>query len=117
MSLLRRPLSITVLAIVAAGWCAAGLADPLQGPDRGARSDQRGQRPRNDDALSDSVRRIERTTRGQVLSAERMQSDGRDVNRIKVVDDRGRVRVYMDDPQRGDRQPPRPQPPTRDDDD
>lgn len=66
---------------------------------------------RRDDALSDAVRRIERSTRGEVLSAERMQSDGRDVNRIKVVDDRGRVRVYMDDPQqRGDR-------PTRDDDD
>src|SRR6476659_9655450 len=50
------------------------------------------------DALSDSVRRIERTTRGQVLSAERVPFDGRDVNRIKTVDARGRVRVYMDDP-------------------
>lgn len=51
-----------------------------------------------DDGLSDSVRRVERSTRGQVLSAERMQSDGRDLNRIKIKDDRGRVRVYMDDP-------------------
>jgi hypothetical protein len=50
------------------------------------------------DALSDSVRRIERSTRGQVLSAERVPFDGRDVNRIKTVDARGRVRVYMDDP-------------------
>lgn len=68
------------------------------------------QRPQRDDSLADSVRRIERSTRGQVLSAERMQSDGRDVNRIKVMDNRGRVRVYMDDPQqrRGG--------PTRDDD-
>lgn len=70
----------------------------------------RRQRPQRDDSLADSVRRIERSTRGQVLSAERMQSDGRDVNRIKVMDDRGRVRVYMDDPQQHR------DPPTRDDD-
>ncbi len=49
--------------------------------------------------LSDAVRRAERATRGQVLSAERVQYDGRDLNRVKVVDDRGRVRVYWDDPQ------------------
>ncbi len=55
-------------------------------------------RQRQDDGLSDSVRRIERSTRGQVLSAERVPFDGRDVNRIKTVDDRGRVRVFMDDP-------------------
>jgi hypothetical protein len=69
---------------------------------------QRGERPapprhdRHEDALSDSVRRIERSTRGQVLSAERVPYEGRDLNRIKVVDDRGRVRVYMDDPARSD---------------
>ena len=69
---------------------------------------------RNRDALSDSVRRFERSNRGsRVLSVERMQSDGRDVNRIKAMDDSGRVRVYVDDPQR--RQPPRR--PTRDDHD
>lgn len=56
-------------------------------------------RPRSNEGLSDSIRRVERTTRGQVLSVERMMSDGRDVNRIKVVDQQGRVRVYMDDPQ------------------
>ena len=49
-------------------------------------------------ALSDAVRRVERRTGGQVLSAERVQYDGRDVNRVKVVDDRGRVRVYMGRP-------------------
>jgi len=50
------------------------------------------------ETLSDAVRRIERATRGQVLSAERLQFDGRDVHRVKVLDDRGRVRVYTDDP-------------------
>ena len=54
---------------------------------------------RDTDALSDSVRRIERSTRGQVLRAARVPYDGRDVNRIKTVDAQGRVRVYMDDPQ------------------
>jgi hypothetical protein len=68
--------------------------------------------------LSDAVRRAERA--GQVLSAEHVQYDGRDVNRVKIVDDRGRVRVYWDDPatrddgKPGDRQPP---PRTRHDDD
>lgn len=50
-------------------------------------------------ALSDAVRRVERATNGQVLSAERVQFDGRDLSRVKVIDDRGRVRVYWDDPQ------------------
>jgi hypothetical protein len=71
---------------------------------------QSSRRPERNDALADSVRRIERSTRGEVISAERMQSDGRDVNRIKVMDARGRVRIYMDDPQ--ERRPP----PTRDHD-
>lgn len=71
--------------------------------DQGQRPQQaRGQQQAN--PLSDSVRRIERRTGGQVLSAEQVQFDGRDVSRIKVMDDRGRVRVYMDDPaQRGQR--------------
>ncbi|GAB3735351.1 hypothetical protein GCM10028862_19070 [Luteimonas pelagia] len=50
-------------------------------------------------ALGDAVRRVERATRGQVLSAERVRYDGREINRVKVIDDRGRVRVYWDDPQ------------------
>jgi len=48
--------------------------------------------------LSAAVRRVESQTGGQVLSAERIPFDGRDVSRIKVVDASGRVRVYMDDP-------------------
>ena len=73
--------------------------------------------------LSDAVRRVERDTRGEVLSAERVQYDGRDMHRVKVVDDQGRVRVFMQDPERGDarrdtrpRQEPRPPRPTRGDD-
>jgi len=77
-------------------------ATPFVGPERGQGRDE----------LSDSVRRVERDTRGRVLSAERVPYDGRDLNRIKVVDQSGRVRVIMDDP--GKR--PSPPPPARDDD-
>ena len=66
------------------------------------------------DALADSVRRVQSRTGGQVLSAERVPFDGRDISRVKVVDERGRVRVYMDDPGARPRRPPRP---TRGDDD
>lgn len=55
-------------------------------------------------ALADAVRRVERATGGEVLSAERVQSDGRDVSRVKVVDASGRVRVYMGDPPPRERQ-------------
>lgn len=52
-------------------------------------------------SLSDSVRRAQRETGGQVLGAERVQFDGREINRVKVMDDRGRVRYMDEDPQRG----------------
>lgn len=64
-----------------------------------ARDVSSARRSRVHDSMSDSVRRIERSTRGRVLSAERMQFDGRDLNRIKVLDSSGRVRIYVDDPQ------------------
>lgn len=57
------------------------------------------ERIRGESMLSDSVRRVERRTRGQVLSAESMPYEGRSVSRIKVIDETGRVRVIVDDPQ------------------
>lgn len=67
---------------------------------------------REGQTLGESVRRIERESGGgQVLSAERVPYDGRDVNRVKVVDSTGRVKIYMDDPQqrgrRGEERPTR----------
>lgn len=50
-------------------------------------------------SLTDSVRRVERQTGGEVLSAEPMQRDGRQVNRVKVLTNDGRVRVMQVDPQ------------------
>ncbi|GAB3348057.1 PepSY domain-containing protein [Lysobacter tyrosinilyticus] len=76
--------------------------------DRASRADDRHNRGEDHRALSDAVRRVERRTGGQVLSAERVPFDGRNVNRVKVIDSSGRVRVYMDDPQ-GQNQPPRQQ--------
>ncbi|MGY1425827.1 PepSY domain-containing protein [Lysobacter sp. A289] len=60
--------------------------------DNERRADQR--------ALSEAVRRVERRTDGEVISAERVPYDGRDINRIKIVDSSGRVRVYVDDPRK-----------------
>lgn len=111
MSLLCRPLLLVLLVALSGG--ATGLAFAQAGPpphrdreqdDRRQRQNEQGQneRDRQRSELSDSVRRVERETRGQVLSAERLQYDGRELNRVKVVDGNGRVRVYVDDPaQRG----------------
>lgn len=51
-------------------------------------------------SLAEAVRRVERATGGQILSAERVPFDGRDMNRIKVLDATGRVRVITEDPRR-----------------
>lgn len=77
---------------------------------RRAASERRNPRQVQRDALAESVREASR--RGQVLSAESVPYDGRSINRVKVIDDRGRVRVYMDDPQSN-----RPMRRTRGDDD
>lgn len=111
MSLLCRPLLLILsfaLAGGAVGNAAAQAAPPQQQRDRYQEREQgdreQGDRDRRRSELSDSVRRVERETRGQVLSAERLQYDGRELNRVKVVDGNGRVRVYVDDPaQRGRR--------------
>lgn len=99
-------LLLSTLALIAAfgvgadAWAQQGRGnrDRDQRPQRSDVREQRGPERRGD-SLSDSVRRIVRDTRGQVLSAERVPFDGREMHRVKVLDTRGRVRVYMDDPQ------------------
>src|SRR5690606_37783527 len=114
---------LCLVATLAVCGPALGADDPpsRRGPGQVQRADAPypvrpppAQRSARRDALSDSVRRVQSRTGGQVLSAERVPFDGRDINRVKVVDDRGRVRVYMDDPASRPRRPPRP---TRGDDD
>jgi len=94
------PSTLSIALLAALGLSVSAHAN---GPkDRQNPQDRRDdeQRPQHDHQrdLSDAVRRIERQNGGQVLSAEPMEFQGRQVNRIKVVDERGRVRVIVDDP-------------------
>jgi hypothetical protein len=82
----------------------AALAQSAPPPHAQPRPPAQQQRDRNEDGgLRDSVRRVERQTGGEVLRAEPMQRDGREVYRLKVLTSDGRVRVVQDDP---DRPPP-----------
>jgi len=113
-------LSVTLFALmlVAAGPALAQSnrqQDRLEGPPRessGVERERQAPPPARAgrSSLSDAVRRVQRETGGQVLGAERVQFDGRDINRIKVMDDRGRVRYMDDDPQqrRGEDRPAAP---------
>ena len=97
-----RPLpSLLATALLAALPLASAFAQqPPPRPERPPSSEQHPQDSRRG-SMSDAVRgAVERNNRGEVLSAERVQYDGRDMHRVKVVDDQGRVRVFMQDPQR-----------------
>ena len=129
----RRPpalklLTIAIMAVLPAFSAHAQSQPQSQGGNQ-QHDGARGSRDRRQDSRStrsDAVRRVERDTRGEVLSAERVQYDGRDMHRVKVVDDQGRVRVFMQDPRssregRGpqrnhDRRSHSQERPTRDDD-
>lgn len=63
----------------------------------------------DDDNLPAAVNRVERETGGQVLSAERRNQSGREMNRIKVYTPEGRVRVMWDQPRATPTQPTAPQ--------
>lgn len=96
------------------------LATAFAGPQADGRRGSDEPRQSGRTTLSEAVRRAERDTRGEVLSAERVMNDGRELHRVKVVDDQGRVRVFTQDPQRSADAPRagrgRPVPPPRDDD-
>ena len=91
--------ALLALSGVAAGaWAQSAQEPPRADPPPPPRQNM--MPPRNPASLSDSVRRAQRETGGQILGAERVQFDGREINRVKVMDDRGRVRFMDDDPQR-----------------
>jgi len=46
-------------------------------------------------SISNAVRQVRRSTGGQILGAEQVPYEGRNITRVKYMDDRGRVR-YMD---------------------
>lgn len=52
-------------------------------------------------SLSEAVRWVQRSTGGQILGAELVPYEGRNITRVKYMDDRGRVR-YMDHPGSGE---------------
>ncbi len=90
--------AIVLLAVVALGVTGVTLAQSRGQRTQAVRDHRSEDRQADHRALADAVRRVERASGGgEVLSAERVQSDGRDVSRVKVVDASGRVRVYMDD--------------------
>ena len=95
----------------------AQQAPPPRDQGQGQAQGQQRESPPRRGSLSEAVRRVERNTRGEVLSAERIQFDGRDMHRVKVVDDQGRVRVFMQDPARRDAASPRTPRPQSDDED
>ena len=114
---LSRCLPLIVLAIISTSAAVPAVAQQGRGPRSERAPPSEPARSEHDNSVSDAVRRIERSNRGQVLSAERMQYDGRDVTRIKVVDNAGRVRIYMDDAKSNPNPNPNPQqqPPRNDD--
>ena len=87
----HRPLTLLALS------AALSLSGVALAQDAAVQSGERGVRGGHDRSLSDAVRHVQRTTGGRILGAERVPYDGRDINRVKYMDDRGRVR-YMDAP-------------------
>jgi len=96
MSPTLRPLLLLLLIGLAAVSASAFAQKGGQAQDDGR---ERGQAKKDDGNLPASVRRVERQTGGEVLRAEPMQRDGREVYRVKVLTSDGRVRVIQDDPQ------------------
>ncbi|WP_282275516.1 hypothetical protein [Stenotrophomonas sp. PS02297] len=120
--MLPAPRHILVLAVAAAFAAGSPMAgawaqDIRQEPARGEREVPRPRMQDNVGSLSDAVRRVQRETGGRILGAERVPYDGRDINRVKYMDERGRVR-YMDDappPPRAPRAPRQVEQPPRGD--
>jgi len=65
-----------------------------------------------DPGLPASVRRIQRETGGQVLKAQPIQRDGREVYRVKVLTPQGRIRVVEEIPPPPRERPLRDEPPS-----
>jgi hypothetical protein len=108
--LLRTALHPMLLLGTGAVWA---QSTPPNAPSRQQHQQQRdhggqGQGQRQGQGLPDSVRRVERQTGGEVLRAEPMQRDGREVYRLKVLTSDGRVRVVQDDPERPRERPAEP---------
>ncbi|MGH8106607.1 MAG: PepSY domain-containing protein [Arenimonas sp.] len=90
---------------------AALIAAPVSADQRKGNGNNDQPRAETKTSLTDSVRKVERQTGGEVLSAEPMQQrDGRQVNRVKVLTNDGRVRVVQVDTQQDRSKKPTPAP-------
>jgi hypothetical protein len=89
--LAQRLLLPALLFGTVAAWAQVPPTDP---PAQTPQAREKGNRS----TLPESVRRVERETGGEVLRAEPMQRDGREVHRLKVMTADGRVRVVQEDP-------------------
>lgn len=93
-----RDVSLTAVLML----CAAGAAWAQErGGGRGGDRAQPAFEPRGFGGRSDAadaVRRAQAESGGRVLGAERVQFDGRDIMRVKVMDQNGRVRYMDSDP-------------------
>lgn len=92
MNRIARPLRGPLLSALLIG---SGSVWAQSGPNPPPRKDKDKEQG---STLPDSVRRVERQTGGDVLRAEPMQRDGREVYRLKVLTADGRIRVVQDDP-------------------
>jgi hypothetical protein len=108
-SVMPKPSLAHCFLTLACACCVAGPAWAQQGE----RQQGGGRQPRGgfDDESTGSrnqaaaaVRRAQAESGGRVLGAERVQFDGRDIMRVKVMDESGRVRYMDDDPSTRSRQ-------------
>lgn len=99
-------LTLAIACCIAGAAWAQEAAGPPWPPGDGQASrggfDDGGARSRN--MAADAVRRAQAESGGRVLGAERVQFDGRDIMRVKVMDESGRVRYMDDDPSNRNRQ-------------
>ena len=101
-----KQIAVAVIACIAMGGSVAWAdryqqrVDPYQ-----QRMDSR------DGGLPASVRRIQRETGGQVLKAQPIQRDGREMYRVKVLTPQGRIRVVEEIPPPPRERPVRDEPP------
>lgn len=86
---LRHAVAVLALVLSTGAWAQSSSRQSTP-PEQGTQESSQ---------LPESVRRVEQQTGGEVLRAEPMQHDGREVYRIKVLTSDGRVRVMQDDPQ------------------
>ncbi len=78
---------------------AAFAAQAQPSRDQKPTAQDKGNSQDRDQALPASVRRVERETGGEVISAEPVQRNGREVYHLKVLTPNGRVRMVQEDPQ------------------